>query len=233
MMDFKVTTENLRILMSPQPDKDKVNALRKRMLQNKEIAEQRAIQMLEHANDEDERGEIYGPPFWVYDVLSKIEDSGKRFSLGAKWRLTTGGGWKGLINVTKKAFKEKVVQLLGIPEDNYRDVYGSSERKMPFPACEGGYFHIMHTFVHPFVLDNDLNPVGYEEYGRLACLEAIRHGFPGYIITGDRVKMYETCPECDRPGPVIEPSVTRMPGVEDRGCAGVMHAFTSEEIEKA
>jgi long-chain-fatty-acid---luciferin-component ligase len=128
-------------------------------------------------------------------------------------------------------FRKKVEQVLGIPEENCRDVYGMSESVVPFVGCEGHYFHIMNTLVQPFVLDNELNPKGFGEYGRLAFLNALGYGYPCYIITGDRVKLLENCPACGRPGPVIEPPVTRIQGAEDRGCASVMRKLMTEEME--
>jgi len=37
--------------------------------------------------------------------------------------------------------------------------------------------------------------------------------------------MYEHCPVCDRPGPVLEPEIHRATGEEARGCA--------EEVRRA
>ena len=61
--------------------------------------------------------------------------------------------------------------------------------------------------------------VDYGEYGRFAFLDATAYSYPGFIITGDRVRMLEHCPVCDRPGPVLEPEVKRVKGEEVRGCA--------------
>ena len=76
------------------------------------------------------------------------------------------------------------------------------------------------------------NPLNFEELGRFAFIDTLSHAYPAYIITGDRVKLLETCPFCDRSGPVISPPVTRMPGVEDRGCSNVMRRFMAEMAVK-
>ena len=164
----------------------------------------------------------------------QMEDSGKRLTLGDKWSLFTGGGWK--LNdkemiIQIELFK-KVEQVLGIPHINCRDTYGSTESTTPFTSCEGHYYHVPYTFVHPFVLDDDLEPKGFGEHGRFAFINTLHHVIPGYFITGDRVKLLENCPSCNRHGPVISPPVTRMPSVEDRGCYNVIRRLMAEEASK-
>jgi hypothetical protein len=51
-------------------------------------------------------------------------------------------------------------------------------------------------------------------------------------MTGDRVKMLESCPVCDRIGPVIEPDVSRVKGAEDRGCSGVMGQLMLNQLTR-
>ena len=84
---------------------------------------------------------------------------------------------------------------------------------------EGHYLHIPITYLHPMVIDKDMNPVDYEEYGRFAFLDGTAYSYPGFIVSGDRVRMLERCPVCDRPGPVLEPEIKRAKGEEVRGCA--------------
>ena len=79
------------------------------------------------------------------------------------------------------------------------------------------------------VLDEDLNQKGYNEYGRFAFIDPIPDSYPGFIITGDKVKLLEKCPVCNREGPVLDIEVTRLPGVEGRGCAAVMAELMQEE----
>jgi hypothetical protein len=103
------------------------------------------------------------------------------------------------------------------------------ECTIAFYSCEGHYYHIPPALLHPFVLDENLDPVGFGEYGRFAFLDSLAHSYPGYIITGDKVKLLESCPSCEKTGPVICPPVTRVEGVEDKGCANVMRKLLTEE----
>ena len=131
--------------------------------------------------------------------------------------------------ISKETMYEKVERLLGVPDENFRDHYGMTENLVIYVECEGHYFHTGNTLLHPLVLDDEFVPVGYGEEGRFAFIEVLSHAIPGCMITGDKVKLLESCPSCDRPGPVISPSISRMPGAEDRGCAAMVRKLMEEE----
>jgi hypothetical protein len=103
-----------------------------------------------------------------------------------------------------------------------------SECSSVFLSCEGHYKHIPPV-IYPIVLDEDLQPIKYNEYGRFAFIDPLPLTYPGFIITGDRVKLLERCPKCNRQGPVLDVEVTRMPGVEGRGCAAIMADLMNRE----
>jgi Acyl-protein synthetase, LuxE. len=84
---------------------------------------------------------------------------------------------------------------------------------------EGHYLHAPYTYYKPMVLNDDLTPAGYDATGRFAYLDALAGSYPGFIITGDQVRLLEHCPVCNRPGPVLEPEIKRAKGEEVRGCA--------------
>ena len=50
------------------------------------------------------------------------------------------------------------------------------------------------------------------------------------MVSGDRVRMLEHCPVCDRPGPVLEPEIKRDSGQEMRGCAEEMRRMLSADL---
>ena len=135
--------------------------------------------------------------------------------------------------ISQEALYEKVEQVLGIPNENCRDIYALTECTPSFTACEGHYYHVPYTVVHPFVLDDSLEPRGFGESGQFAFIEVLSNAYPGYVITKDKLKLLESCPSCDRPGPVISPPITRMPGVEDRGCMYSVRRLMIEELTNA
>jgi Acyl-protein synthetase, LuxE. len=145
----------------------------------------------------------------------------------------TGGGWKTEEgrSIPPDKFRKRVRDNFGIPEENCRDLYGMNESNLITFTCEGHYRHTLHSLLYPIVLDEKMEPVGFGEYGRYAFLDPLANSYPGFIVTGDRVKLMEHCPECNRPGPVIGPDVPRMPGSEGRGCAITMGKMLKEAGE--
>ena len=194
-----------------------------------------AIKWFERYDKTTDTIRIAGPPFLIFEVIDELERQGRRFEFGERGMVMTGGGWK----ATKEtgvsfAFRKRVEETLGIPETRCLDLYGMSEMNTMACTCpEGHYFHLPYTWLKPMVLDKSLTPAGYGESGRFAFLDGLEGSFPGFILSGDEVRMHERCPVCDRPGPVLEPEVKRAKGAEIRGCAEVIGRVLAEEGKKS
>ncbi len=173
---------------------------------------------------------LSGSPYLLHAVLQELRRRKMSFHFGERGGVVTGGGWK--IHEDKRLpaseFRAEVYEVLGIPEAYCIDVYSMVEGNGWMVQCpEGHYLHAPYSFYKPMVLDEALKPVKYGEWGRFAFLDASALSYPGFIITGDRVRMLQRCPVCDRPGPVLDPEVTRAAGQEDRGCTGEVRRLFS------
>jgi len=171
-------------------------------------------------------------PFQLYDLMNIMEDQGIYLNLGeSNSVIITGGGWK--IHESKKIssdeFANKIEEFFGIERNNYRDVYGMSEMNGLALECEARYKHL-HPWIYPMVLDEDGTPLEYGEEGRFAFLDPAANSYPGFIITGDKVKLLEECPECGREGIVIKGEITRMAGAEAKGCGNLMREIMAEQL---
>jgi hypothetical protein len=234
-LDMKITTQFLRMQRDETigiSEKIKAKALSTISPLVQRTSDLRIIHLLEQTEREGKRVNIAGPPFWLDRIMERIKKEGKSVHLPES-QILTGGGWKAEENkrTPEETFRKKVEEVLGIPEQRYHDVYAMSECSSVFLSCEGHYKHIPPVIV-PFVLDEDLNPVGYNEVGRFAFIDPLPVSYPGFIITGDRVKILEHCPVCNREGPVLDVEVTRLPGVEGRGCAAVMAELMHQDGEE-
>jgi len=109
------------------------------------------------------------------------------------------------------------------------DLYGMSEMNGLALDCEYGYKHLS-PWIYPMVLDENDEPLGYGEEGRFAFLDPAANSYPGFIVTGDKVKLLESCPECGKEGIVIEGEISRMAGAEAKGCGNLMRDLMVEEI---
>jgi hypothetical protein len=185
------------------------------------------IGWLERNDERRQRISIIGAPYLLHAVMDKLQGDGKSFDFGERGAVASGGGWKISEDARLSAgdFRQRVRDVLGIPENCCFDFYGMVEGNWFMIHCpEGHYLHLPNTWLKALALDKQLTPAGYGEWGRLAFLDGLANSYPGFIITGDEVCMYEHCPVCDRPGPVLDPEVKRAKGEEVRGC--------SEEVQR-
>jgi long-chain-fatty-acid---luciferin-component ligase len=192
-----------------------------------------AIKWLERYHKTNDTIRLFTFPFLLLGIMEALEQLGKHFEFGERGFIMTGGGWKLSEDkrISPEDFRKRVEETFGIPETHSFDAYAMVELNGACVHCpEGHFLHIPYPWLKPFVLDQSLKPVGYGEWGRFAFLDAIPGSYPGFIMTGDEVRMLERCPVCDRPGPVLEPSVRRAPGQEMRGCAEEVRRVIEQDI---
>jgi len=232
LKDTKITTQFLRMQRNEAigiKEKIKAKAISKLSPIVQKKSDAKIINLFEEIEEQEKRVNIAGPPFWLNRIVERMIKEGKKVKLPDS-QVLTGGGWKAEEDkrAPEEVFREKVEKVLGIPQDRYHDVYAMSECSSVFLSCEGHYKHVPPTII-PLVLDEELNSVGYNKFGRFAFIDPIPRSYPGYIITGDKVKLLERCPVCKREGPVLDVEVSRLPGVEGRGCAAVMADLMDQE----
>lgn len=207
-----------------------LHGLKKAMIKG----EAKLLSLLQELDEKQEQTVIISPPFQLFSLMARMKKEGITLNFGdCNSVVFTGGGWKIFENqkVPISEFAKMVEETLGIPSKYYVDVYGMSEMNGLGVSCEGGYKHL-HPWIYPFVLDDNEGDLGCGSWGRFAFLDPIANSYPGYIMTGDRVKLLKRCPLCDREGFVLEPEITRMGGAESKGCANLMRGLMAEELSK-
>jgi hypothetical protein len=193
------------------------------------------ISWLEYHDETGQRISIIGAPYVLLSVMEKLQGDGKSFDFGERGVVVSGGGWKIRedTRVPIREFRKQVRNVLGIPEHCCFDVYAMVEGNGWMMHCpEGHYLHAPYTYYKPLVLDKNLEPAEYGERGRFGFLDALAQSYPGFIITGDEVRMLEHCPVCDRPGPVLEPEVQRAKGEDVRGCAEELRRVLARDLAR-
>lgn len=209
-------------------DKLKLMVIKKAM----EKGQQKLIKLLQSMEKQKKQIYLITFPFQLYDLMKIMEKEGVYLDMGeSNSVIITGGGWKIHENrkVSSEEFSKMVEEFFGIERNNYRDVYGMSEMNGLALDCESRYKHLV-PWIYPIVLDENNEPVGYGEEGRFAFLDSASYSYPGFIITGDKVRILESCPECGREGIVIEGEISRMAGAEAKGCGNLMRELMVEEM---
>jgi len=112
---------------------------------------------------------IFGFPSFLYFTVQQMKDTGHRpLKLNKKSMTMLGGGWKGYADkqIQKSELYALVEEMLGIPEENCRDGYGSTEHSVPYFECPKHRFHIP---VYSRMLIRDVE-----------TLEPLPNGKPGF-----------------------------------------------------
>jgi len=192
------------------------------------------INLLQELEKKNEQVALVTFPILIWEIMNVMEKQGFTMDLGkSNSFVVSAGGWK--IHAHKKVsedeFAKRIEKCFGIPKENYRDLYGMSEMNGAALSCEERYKHLTE-WIYPMVLDDDMEPVGFGESGRFAFLDPAGYGYPGFIMTGDRVTLLEKCPKCGKSGIVIKSEVTRMKGAEGRGCGNLMRGLIAKEFSK-
>ncbi len=230
-IDREITTETIRLLMSGRGIKASFIRLAAAISGKKII--KNIVKWLEEKEKKKGKIAFVGAPYILHEVIEYLKREGKTFDFSDRGGVVTGGGWKIHENrrLPVEDFIKEVNETLGIKEEHCLDVYAMVEGNGIMTHCpEGHYLHIPITYLHPMVIDKDMNPVDYEEYGRFAFLDGTAYSYPGFIVSGDRVRMLERCPVCDRPGPVLEPEIKRAKGEEVRGCAEEVRRMLTMDV---
>jgi hypothetical protein len=232
-MDDEITIEVLQRAMRGYRDENKQAILSQSQMMQRLV--ERVVRWLERYEKANDTIALSGPPFTLYQVMDKLQKDEKRFDFGERGIVQTGGGWKIYDDkrIPHADFRKLMTDVLGIPETHCLDSYGMVEGNGLMVQCpEGHYFHAPYTYFKPLVLDDSLMPTCYGEWGRFAFLDAIAQSYPGFIISGDRVRLLERRPICDRPGPVLEPEIQRAKGEEVRGCAEEVRRIFAQDIAR-
>jgi hypothetical protein len=229
-IDREVTTELVQMTMGNK------KGLKSKIVRYFSYRQQRKmvdniISWLEKRDKAKDTITLVGAPYILYAVMEKLEREGKSFDFGDHGGVATGGGWKGLKNMTPEEFRNEVNKVLGIPGKFVLDEYSMVEGNGWMIHCpEGHYLHVPYSYYKALVLNEEFKPAEYGEWGRFAFLDGISTSHPSFIVTGDQVKLLEHCPVCDRPGPVLEPVVKRASGEDLRGCAEEVRRMLSSDI---
>jgi hypothetical protein len=233
-IDRDITTELIQMTMTGQKGlKSKIVKYFVKRQSDKMISE--IIRWLEYHEKTNEKIALVGAPFILSFVMKKLQKEGRGFDFSERGGVATGGGWKAYegVRVPVSDFRKEVEKVLGIPEKYCVDIYGMVEGNGWMVHCpEGHYLHSPYSYYKPLVLDKEYKPLGYGEWGRFAFLDAAAFSYPGFIMSGDKVRMLEHCPVCDRPGPVLEPEIKRAAGEEIRGCAEEVRRMLSADLSK-
>ena len=126
------------------------------------------IKALEEYEEQGLPVRIFGFPSFLYFTVRQMKETGHRpLKLNKKSMTMLGGGWKGYADkqIQKSELYAMVEEMLGIPAENCRDGYGSTEHSVPYFECPNHHFHIP-VFSRMLIRDvKTLEPLPYGQPG--------------------------------------------------------------------
>ena len=135
----------------------------------------------------------------------------------------TGGGWKTFSGekIEQHVLHEMIAEAFAMPVNGVVDAYSMAEIHGVVPRCEHGRYHVP-PMIEAMVVDEEMRPMsGKDLTGTFAFLDPFALSYPGFIVTGDRVRMVDEPCACGAHGPAFL-EIGRAPGREVKGCGGVM-----------
>ena len=142
---------------------------------------------------------IFGFPSFLYFTVKQMKDTGvKPLKLNPKSMTMLGGGWKGYADkqIQKNELYALVEEMLGIPEANCRDGYGSTEHSVPYFECPKHRFHIP-AYSRMIIRDvKTLEPLPYGQAGFANFITPHLLSVPAVsVLMGDMAMLHDAS-EC-------------------------------------
>jgi len=132
---------------------------------------------------------IFGFPAFMNFTVAQMKELGMPpLSLHKDSMTFFGGGWKGHQDkaISKEDFYSELEEMLGIPDKNLRDGFGSVEHCVPYVECENHEFHIP-TYSRILIRDvKTLKPLKEGEVGYLNFISPYITSVPANsVLMGD------------------------------------------------
>ncbi len=188
------------------------------------VAYARILDALACATREDRAVYLFGAPYQVNELASAAREAGLP-PLSARSVVNLGGGWKSFegTRVDAAALAERIERDLGVPRARQLEAYAMVELDSPLMRCTEGRYHVP-PLLEPVLFDESLAPLpdDCEAAATFGFLNPTAESYPGFLVTGDRLRLArQTCP-CGLVGPTVLGDVRRAPGREVRGCGGIL-----------
>ncbi|WP_022671051.1 acyl-protein synthetase [Hippea alviniae] len=175
----------------------------------------------EYAEDKNTPLRIVGFPAFIHETILELKKRNLYFNFNHKESMViTGGGWKDKQekSIPFDRFKDEVSEVLGIPKDGFRDIYGFVEHGVPYITCPKGHFHVP-VYAKIFVRKpGTLEFLGYNQKGLLQFLSPYNLAQPTISVLSTDYGMLKDDCDCGIETPYIE-LLGRAGKKKHKGCA--------------
>jgi len=226
LYDIDITGTALRCLRrGARTDEERrlVEGLRAEVIDRSETNYLKLIENIRESTEGGRRVFIFGAPYQFKELCEVMAGHDRKITLKKGSLVLFGGGWKSFTGeaMDREALVNMLTDGLDISADTILEGYSMTEINVLMLRCEHGRFHIP-PIIEPVIFDEGLNPLeGRDIKGAFGFLDPLAVAYPGFIVSGDYVRMIDGECDCGLSGPAII-EIGRMPGSEVKGCGGIM-----------
>ena len=223
MYESHLSAQTLRLLATgPRTPEDEraIGEFRAATVGQKDARFDHIVSTLEAASKAGRKVFLVGAPYLFKELLEHTRGT-IPFAKGSV--VMTGGGWKTFSGekIEQHVLHEMIGEAFAVPVASVVDAYSMAEIHGVVPRCEHGRYHVP-PMIEPMVVDEEMRPMsGKDLTGTFAFLDPFALSYPGFIVTGDRVRMVDEPCRCGAHGPAFL-EIGRAAGHEVKGCGGVM-----------
>ena len=226
LYDMHMPADAVRVLQRGQRNEEErkfIEAFERVMTTEKDLRYEVMLESIRKSLENGQKILMQGACYQLKELCAKaVQQGGVILPEGSV--LLFGGGWKTFEG--EKMAKADLLQLIeaafGLKGDSAIEGYSMIEMNTMMTCCSEARFHIP-PLIEPIVFDEDLLPKpGAGHRGTFGFLDPFALSYPGFLISGDEISLWQgECP-CGRKGYAIDGEIQRVPGKEVKGCGGIM-----------
>lgn len=226
LYDIDLTASALRCLRHGARNEEDQKLLKRFQTEVIERSDENYLKVIGHLKTSASAGQklfLFGAPYQFKELCELMSSQNQRIALNEGSLIFFGGGWKSFTGETTD--RETLVAMLSetfnMPSDMILEGYSMTEINVLMVRCDSGRFHIP-PIIEPVVFDDELSPLeGKDVSGTFGFLDSLAFSYPGFIISGDKVRLVNTECSCGLSGPAIT-EIGRARSREVKGCGGIM-----------
>ena len=226
LYDSEISGDALRVLRRgarTEVELKLAEKFQKEVIEGREQSYLRIIEQMEISTGQGQKVFVFGAPYQFQELDEVMRSRNRRLTLKKGSLILFGGGWKSLTGetVAQEKLAEALSASFSVSPEMILEGYSMTEISMLTLRCEYGRFHIPPN-IEPVIFDEELNPMeGDDLKGAFGFLDPMAVAYPGFIISGDYVRMRDGECGCGLSGPALT-DIGRAKGQEIKGCGGVM-----------
>lgn len=217
LYDWEIRAETLRTLLAP-------SVLGAPMAASQDQAYWRFLATLRRSSDAGRAVWLFGAPYQVHRLCALMQAIDVP-PLRPGSVVTLGGGWKAFEGerIDRPTLCALIESTLGVPAERVLEAYAMVELNTPLMRCPEDRYHVP-PILEPWVFDDALLPRPPEDdvTGTFGFMDPTATSYPGFLATGDQVRLVRAPCPCGLVGPAIVGEVRRTSGHEVRGCGGIL-----------